>query len=63
LTVEAVRSGKSIKLSVKGVKKPWKLVIWGIGEVSDISGGAVKTAEKGIMVIPHKGTSTVEITL
>jgi hypothetical protein len=48
---------------VEGVKKPWKLVLWGIGKVSDISGGSVKIAEKGIMVIPHVGTSTVEIIL
>lgn len=63
LTVEAVRSGKCVKFLVEGVKKPWKLVLWGIGKVSDISGGSVKIAEKGIMVIPHVGTSTVEIIL
>lgn len=63
LSCRAARSGQLIHLEVKGVDKPWKIMLRGIDQVVSISGATATSCEQGTLLTPENGQHTIKVIL
>ncbi|MFD2611151.1 alpha-xylosidase [Paenibacillus gansuensis] len=63
LRVQAVRKGNEITVTSEGARKPWHLLLRGIGDVTALEGAASESSARGVLVSPGLGVQQFKVEL
>jgi alpha-D-xyloside xylohydrolase len=57
------RTGQTIQIIVEGSNKPWQMILRGFSEITSVEGASWETAQEGVRLIPHSGTTRLNVQL
>ena len=60
---EASRSGHIITVQWEGEPKQWRALLAGVEQANAVDGGEVESSDKGTLVTPSSGATSLTITL
>jgi len=63
MTLEASRTGRSIRVSVDGYSRKWSLLLRGVDRVESVEGGAARAESLGTLITPLEDAEHLTISL